>query len=392
MISIKAIKEKAEAQLSEVIQWRRFLHQHPEPAYQETVTANFITNRLDELQISYQSGIAKTGIVGLLKGKNPEKKCIALRADMDALSIIEQNETNYSSLNKGFMHACGHDVHMANLLGTAALLNTFKENWEGTVKLIFQPAEEIIPSGAAAMIAAGVLEHPRPDCIVGLHVTPELDCGTIGYKTGPFMAACDEIYIEVRSKGGHAAQLTNTQNPLFVAAKILTAFEPISNPEKPLILNFGKIIGMGATNIIPEKVNIEGTLRTLHETDRKQIHEYLEQKVQSVAAQSACEAALQILKGYPVLVNDNHLTLKVKQYAENYLGKEKVLEVPIRMGAEDFAYYSHHIPACFFRLGTGLAPSSRYGLHHSRFDIEEQSLLHSTGLCAWISTQCLAEA
>lgn len=389
MVSIELVKEKAEEQLEKIIQWRRFLHQHPEPAYQEQATSAFVIEQLKKMDISYQSGIAQTGIVALIKGKNPDKKCIALRADMDALPIEEQNTCSYASQKKGYMHACGHDVHTASLLGAASLLQKFREEWEGTIKLIFQPAEEVIPSGAAAMIQEGALENPRPSCIFGMHVTPELDCGTIGYKPGAFMAACDEIYIEIQAQGGHAAKVPNHENPLFTAAKILTAFENKSDASLPLILNFGKIEGLGKTNIIPNKVKIEGTLRTFDEQLRMQMHHDMEEQIKIINARAKCVASLTILKGYPVLINDEKLTLHVKNCAENYLGVAHTKEVAQRMGAEDFAYYSKIIPSCFLRLGTGSAPETRFELHHPRFDIDEKALLHASGLFAWIAMEWL---
>lgn len=380
------IQQLAKDFFQEVVNIRRTIHANPELAYEEFETATLIARELDQLQIPYQKNIAGTGIVAILQCQNPYKKCVALRADMDALPIEEANEVAYKSQHKGKMHACGHDVHTANLLGVIKILHALQHEIEGTYKFIFQPSEEKMPSGATAMIAAGALQNPTPDCILALHVSPEIEVGNIGFRSGAFMASADEIYITVRGKGGHAARPQEIINPLFTAAKILSAFENITDLSKPLILSFGKIEGKGATNIVPDTVSIEGTLRCFDETIRNETQQWVQATAQQIAIDNHCTIEVNIIKGYPVLINNELITAQVKKYTAEYIGLDHVLNLPIRMGAEDFAFYTHHIPACFYRIGVGNAAKGiTSGIHTSTFNIDEQALEISIGNMAWVS-------
>lgn len=385
------VKEKAALYKEEIISIRRQLHQHPELSFEEYNTSKLVGTKLAEYGIEYQKGIVKTGIVGLIKGKNPTSKTIALRADLDALPIIEENELPYKSLNHGIMHACGHDVHTSSLLGVAKILNELKNEFEGTVKLIFQPGEEKLPGGASAMITEGVLENPKVNTIIGQHVYPQLAAGKVGFKSGMYMASTDELYVTVYGKGGHAALTNEYNNPLLIAAAILLelnkAFmEGAANEKLPTVLAFGKIIGNGATNIIPNEVKIEGTFRTMNEVWRAEAHLKMKKIAEDVALKMGGRCDFNIVKGYPFLVNDETTTTKAKLAAIDYLGKENVIDLDIRMTAEDFAFYSQVVPACFYRLGIkNDAKNINSGLHTATFNIDESALETSIGLMAWIA-------
>jgi amidohydrolase len=390
-MSIKQkIQTLAQSYFNEIVEIRRTIHCNPELAYEEFETAELVCNKLSEYNIPFEKNIAKTGVVGILKGKNPDKKCIALRADMDALPILETNEVSYKSKNEGKMHACGHDVHTANLLGVAKILSELRDEFEGTVKFIFQPSEEKIPSGANAMIEAGVLKNPKPEVLLGIHVTPEVEVGTIGFKSGVFMASCDEIYITVHGKGGHAANPKAFINPIFTASKILLAFENITDLDKPIVLSFGKVEAKGATNIVPDKVSLAGTLRCFDENLRSKMQKFVAETAEKIATENNCKADVNVLVGYPVLINNEEVTEQTKKITTEYLGAEKVLDMPVRMGSEDFSYYTHHVPSCFYRLGVGNAEKNiTSGLHTSTFNIDEKALEISMGNMAFIAVRLL---
>jgi amidohydrolase len=372
----------------QVVAIRREIHAYPELSKHETRTAAFVASELQKLNIPIQTHIAGTGVVGLLRGRNPEKRCIALRADMDALPIQEQNNVPYKSKNDGVMHACGHDVHTSNLLGAAMILSELRDEWEGTVKLIFQPSEEKVPSGAEAMIEAGVLENPKVSAIYGLHVHTELEAGQVGFHAGHFMASSDEIYLTVHGKGGHAAQPANFISPLLISADILLALKPLTDMKVPTVLSFGRIMADGATNVIPERAELAGTLRCFDEKMRAHQHERLNAICTEVAAKHGGHCEVNILRGYPVLMNDKALTDRALAAATDYLGTEAVHELPTRMGSEDFAFYTQHVPACFYRIG--VADASRgitSPIHTPTFDVDEKALLTSIGLMSWLAVQ-----
>lgn len=398
MILINTIKKLANTHFKDVVGFRRHIHQHPELSFQEFNTSEFVCSVLDKHKINYTKGIVKTGIIAIIEGKNPAKKTLLLRADLDALPIEEKNFVDYVSQNIGVMHACGHDAHTASVLGTAIILNQLKDEFEGTVKIMFQPGEEVLPGGSSLMIKEGVLQNPKVDIAIAQHVFPSMDVGKVGFRSGMYMASTDEIHITITGKGGHAAMAGEYNNPLVVAAHIITEIEkqfPFSIDEEgvarntenniPTVIAFGKIEGKGATNVIPESVYLAGTFRTMDEAWRKTVKEKIKQIINSVAKSYKVNADINIMDGYPFLINDPIVTQQCKQAAIEYLGKENVEDLPLRMTAEDFAYITQQVPSCFYRLGTGnKAKGITSGVHTSTFDIDEQALELSTGLMAWI--------
>ncbi len=378
----------------EVISFRRHLHANPELSYHEFATAKFIASTLKGFGLQPQEGIAQTGVVVLIAGKNPTKKVVALRADIDALPIVETNQVSYQSNNKGVMHACGHDVHTASLLGTAKILNETKSDWEGTVKLIFQPGEEKNPGGASIMIKEGVLQNPTPSSIIGQHVFPLLPVGKIGFREGKYMASSDEIYLKVIGKGGHGAAPELTIDPVVIASHIIIALQQVisrnASPKQPTVLTFGKITAMGATNIIPDEVNIAGTFRALDETWRAEGLKKIKKMAESIAEGMGGKCEVDIHHGYPYLENNPALTKSIKQAAEEYVGKENVVDIDLTLGSEDFAYYSQVIPASFYRLGTrNEAKGITSYVHTPTFDIDEDALKIGPGLMAWMAIKQL---
>ena len=393
-------KEKIQALAEEiykpVLDMRHHIHANPELSFEEEKTAAFVKERLEELDIKTESNIAGHGLVGYIEGKKSgSSKVLALRADMDALPIIEANDVPYKSNNEGVMHACGHDVHTSSLLGTARILSQVRNEFSGTIKLLFQPAEERLPGGASLMIKEGVLENPKVDAILGQHVQPFLDCGKIGIRSGMYMASADEIYMRVKGKGGHGAQPQNFIDPVVMASQILVTLQQVvsrSDPRVPSILSFGKVIANGATNIIPDEVYIEGTFRTMNEEWRAEAHHRIESIVHSTAKGLGGSVELEIRKGYPVLFNDEALAAKTRASISEYMGEENVVDIDMWMAAEDFAWYTQEIPGCFYRLGTrNEARGIIHGVHTPRFDIDEDALRISTGLMAWLAVQELAK-
>ena len=377
------VRSLAKQFFNEIVDIRRHIHQNPELSFEEYETSKYIQSKLTEWGIEFETGYVKTGIVAYVKGNNPSSKIIALRADMDALPILEENDVNYASQNKGVMHACGHDVHSASLLGTIKILNELKDSFEGTVKCIFQPGEEKLPGGASLMIAEGVLENPRPEKILGQHVYPDLEAGKVGYRKGMYMASCDEIHFTVKGKGGHAALPHKLKDPVLATAQIIVALQQVvsrgSKPNVPSVLSIGKVIANGATNIIPNEVNVEGTFRTMDEVWRAKAHQLIEEIIHNTAMANGVEVDLNLEKGYPFLVNDEATTENAILVAQDYLGKENVIDLDLRMTGEDFAYYSQQIPACFYRLGT----SESSGLHTPNFNVDEKAIEVGVGLMAF---------
>lgn len=383
------IQQAATRYLAEIIDIRRHLHAHPELSFEEYKTAEFIASKLKNWNISYTAGIVKTGIVALIEGQNPSKKVIALRADLDALPITEINTCSYRSQNDGVMHACGHDVHSASLLGAAKILNELKGEFEGTIKLLFQPGEEKLPGGASLMIKEGVLENPHAQHIFGQHVFPTMEVGKVGFRNGMYMASTDEIYITVKGKGGHAAMPADYKSPLLIASRILLELNKtfmLEEQPAPTVLAFGKIVGNGATNVIPDEVYIEGTFRTMNEDWRRDAKVKMKTLAEEIAKEMGGSCDYIIENGYPFLVNDVETTTRARAAAEAYLGKENVEELPLRMTAEDFAFFSQKIPACFYRLGTAnKAKGITSGVHTATFDIDEKALEIGAGLMAWLA-------
>jgi amidohydrolase len=400
MRTVETIKQAAETIFSEVQNIRRHIHQNPELSFQEHQTSQFIQSVLKKHNIAFTAGVVNTGIVALIKGKNPDKKTILLRADMDALPIEEKNKVHYASANKGVMHACGHDVHTACALGAAIILDQLKNEFEGSIKIIFQPGEEVLPGGASLMLKEGILENPKVQTAMAQHVFPSMETGKVGFRPGMYMASTDELYITVNGKGGHAAMPQDYVNPLIIASEILLAIHNQfmkpgalngTNGESiPTVVAFGNIEGKGATNVIPEKVEIAGTFRTMNEDWRNEVHDRLREIVRKVSTPYGIESKIVIEKGYPFLVNDEALTKNCMSWAKEFLGDENVEELPLRMTAEDFAFISQQVPSCFYRLGTGnKALGITSGVHTPTFDIDEKALQVGVGLMAYLAVKQL---
>lgn len=384
----KTIKELASKYLPEIIQIRRYLHQYPELSFNEYESSKYITSILDKWNIEYSKGYAETGILALLKGKNPESKVIALRADFDALPIKEENQVSYRSKNEGVMHACGHDAHTSSLLGTLKILNEIRNNWDGTIKFIFQPAEERIPGGAKQMIKEGILESPKVDRMFGQHVFPDLESGKVGFCSGKYMASTDELYLDVKGIGGHAALPEKNKNPIIISAKLIRELYHHFDQEKdrPCVFSIGFLSGKGSTNVVPDNVRMMGTFRCMDEEFRYLSHKKILSITNNIARDNNIEINVEILKGYPFLENDKNVTEKAILNAKEFLSSKQVVDLPIRMTAEDFAYYTKKIPCCFYRLGTAnKAKGITHGLHTSKFDIDEDSLELGMGLMSWIA-------
>lgn len=393
---LESIKRLATEYAESVVASRRHLHANPELSYQEFNTAKFVVDKLKSFGLKPIEGIAKTGVVVVIEGRNPSKKVVALRADMDALPIQELNQVSYKSKVEGVMHACGHDVHTSSLLGTAQILNEIRTEFEGSVKLIFQPGEEKHPGGASIMIAEGVLQNPEPASIIGQHVMPLIPVGKIGFREGKYMASSDEIYIRVIGKGGHGAAPELTIDPVVIAAHIIIALQQVvsrnASPKEPTVLTFGKIIADGATNIIPDEVKIAGTFRSLNEVWRQAGLKKIKKMAESIAEGMGGKCEVTISNGYPYLENNPELTRRIKAAAELYMGKENVVDIDLTLGSEDFAYYSQKIPASFYRLGTrNEAKGITSYVHTPTFDIDEDALKIGPGLMAWMAIQELAD-
>lgn len=388
---LERIKSLSLANAQETVKNRHHLHQHPELSYQEKETQAYVEAQLLSMGIS-SNRIADTGLIALIEGKNPSKKVVALRADMDALPIFEANQVPYKSQNEGVMHACGHDVHTSSLLGTAKILQEIKGEFEGTVKLLFQPAEEKAPGGASFMIQDGALQNPIPSGILGQHVAPNIPVGKIGFREGMYMASADELYLTVKGKGGHGAMPDICVDPILIASHIIVAMQQIisrnKNPRLPSVLTFGKIEGLGATNIIPDEVRIQGTFRAMDEVWRAEGLAKMKKLAEGMAEAMGGTCEFEVLKGYPFLQNNPALTRRMKEAAIEYMGAEHVIDLDIWMAAEDFAWYTHHVDACFYRLGTrNEARGIISGVHTPTFDIDEQALEIGPGLMAWLAIQ-----
>lgn len=374
----------------EIVGLRRTLHANPELAFEEYETSALVQRELEGMGIRFDTGVAKTGVVGYIEGSKGPGKVIALRGDMDALPIVEANEVEYASKNPGKMHACGHDVHTSSLLGAAKLLQEHRDQFSGTIKLIFQPSEEKLPGGASVMIKEGVLDAPKVESIIGQHVMPFIDTGKIGLRSGMYMASADEIYLTIKGKGGHGAQPQSCIDPVVITAQVITALQTVvsrmADPRLPSVLSFGKIVANGATNVIPNQVCLEGTYRTMNEPQRKKAHRMIEDIILSTARAMGGDADVNIVKGYPVLHNDEALASRTREWVTDYIGPENVVDLDIWLAAEDFAWYTQEIPGCFYRLGTrNEARGIVHGVHTPLFDIDEEALALSTGLMAWLA-------
>ncbi|MBK9103117.1 MAG: amidohydrolase [Saprospiraceae bacterium] len=387
---IPIIKASAKGLLDSIVNIRRDLHQHPELSFNEKRTSEIIKSYLAKHGIQYTEGWAGYGVVATIRG-NKDGPLVMLRADMDALPILEENDVPYRSLEEGIMHACGHDVHTSSLLGTAVILNELKAHIHGEIRLIFQPGEEKLPGGASIMIDEGLFTVGKPDRIIAQHVHPPLKAGHVGFRSGLYMASADEIYITIKGKGGHAATPHLCIDPIVIAARVVTALQEMisrtKDPMSPGVLTVGRIFSDGgATNVIPDTVHMEGTLRAMDEHWRSDTHQRIKTLVDHICIASGATNETKIVTGYPSLVNDDKVTSMCREAAVQYLGEDKVHELPLRMTSEDFAFYTRLAPASFYRLGTGWEdPERNFPVHSNRFDINEEALETGMGLMAFIA-------
>jgi amidohydrolase len=382
MNHIEAIIRSKSAEIFEKVKAiREHIHQYPELSYQEFETMKYVSSKLTELGIEHKTEVGKTGIVAVIRNENhpADMPCIGLRADLDALPIQEENNVSYKSKVDGVMHACGHDVHTAILLGTAEILNSLKSDLPQPVKLIFQPGEEKNPGGATLMIADGVLKNPEVKEMYALHVFPDMPVGKVGFKEGIYMASCDEIYVTINGKGGHGATPHECIDPIAIGAEIVLNLQTIvsrkCDPKIPCVLTFGHFEGLGATNVIPSTVKLKGTFRTMNEDWRKKALVLIEKQIKGIAEANGATADVEISCGYPYLENNPEVTSKLRSKAQQFLGDDLVEELPIRLTSEDFSYYSQEVPVCFFRLGVrNEANGITFGVHHPQFDIDADAL------------------
>ena len=377
----KIINQRSEELFEKVQSYREYIHANPELSYEEEETMKYVSSILDKIGIEHETGIGNTGIIAMIRGNqhSNETPCIGLRADLDALPIHEENEVSYKSSVDGVMHACGHDVHTSVLLGAAEILFELKNELPHPVKLIFQPGEEKNPGGATYMIEDGVMENPKIEKMFALHVFPDMEVGKVGFKEGLYMASCDEIYITINGKGGHGATPHRCIDPILIGANILSNMQQIvtrrCDPKIPCVLSFGHFEALGATNVIPSTAHLKGTFRTMNEEWRKEGLELVVNTANKIAEASGGTVDVEISKGYPYLENDPKTTRSMKTIAIENLGNDSVEDLPIRLTAEDFSFYSQKVPVCFFRLGVrNQSKGIVYGVHHPKFNIDTDAL------------------
>lgn len=392
------IIQKSSSIKDEVIRLRRHFHRHPELSYREEKTARFIEDYLKEHGISFRKDIAGNGIIGRIDGRNKAGRVIAVRAEMDALPITELNRSGFASIDPGIMHACGHDAHMAMLLGCARIMKEISDRYDGTVLLIFQPGEEKSPGGALLMIRSGELNGPRPDIFLAQHVLPELETGRIGYKHGNYMASCDEVYVTVRGKGGHAALPGLTTDQIYIASKLVIRLkegisERVAEYNVPTVFGIGLISGEGATNIIPGKVEIAGTFRTFDEKWRLEAQKYIMSVSEATAKEYGVTIDVRIAEGYPVLQNDTRLSETAVRLSRELLGEEKVeIITENRMSSDDFSFYSALAPSLYYRVGIKRKGAEVKKLHTPEFDIDEDCLETGVTNMSWLILNLLSDS
>ena len=385
----QAILEAANRISGEVIELRRHFHKHPELSFQEFETSKFVQEWLTKKGFQFKCDYVNTGIVAEIKGVQSSDTVFCIRGDMDALPIQEENLVSYVSQNAGVMHACGHDVHTSCIMGTMLVLDRLKDHFSGTARFIFQPGEEVLPGGAKLMIEEGALGSTMPSGIIGQHVFPDLEAGKVGFRSGAYMASADELHITIKGKGGHAALPEKLVDPILISSHVIVALQQVvsrrNNPKLPSVLSIGRIEALGATNVIPDTVSLKGTFRTFDETWRFQAHEHIKKLINGIAESMGGSADVDIQVGYPSVFNQPELTERSKNIAINLFGTERVVDLEMRMTAEDFSWYTHHMPGCFYRLGTAFHDKPTSGLHTSTFDVDEQALEMGVALLSAIA-------
>lgn len=385
---INIIKEKVTRYHNDTVAHYKHLHQYPELSFQEENTAAYVELQLKELGVDYRKNIGGFGLLAWIKGDNESSRTVALRADMDALPIVEQNDISFISKNEGVMHACGHDTHTASLLGVLKIINELKSNFGGTVLFIFQPGEEKHPGGANLMLKDGLFDDHRPDIIIGQHAYVDYSVGEVGFGDGVIMASADEVHMKIIGKGGHGAIPHEVNDTVLAASQVLVSMQQVvsrrSNPFKPCVLSFGKFIADGATNIIPNVVTLAGTLRCMDEGERYKIKPIIRDIAIHTAKAYGCECEIEVYDGYPCVYNDEAVTGMMKAFATEYLGAEKVKGLPKRMTAEDFGFFSQQYPCTFYRFGIQGKKTST-GLHTPTFLIDEDALKTSVGAMAYLA-------
>ncbi len=379
---LNRVKVLSQKYFSDAVIFRRQLHRFPELSFQEKHTAFLIMKELDKLSVPYKKNIGGNGIVATLEGKNPNKKIIAFRADFDALPIVEETDLEFSSDNKGVMHACGHDIHTASLLSVLKVLKDLKEEWEGTIHFIFQHAEELLPGGAIQMLEANLFGDLQPEFVVAQHVDPDIQTGFFGFKEGRYMASNDEVYLTVEGKGGHGAMPHKINDTVLAASQIIVNLQQVASrlvpSETPMVLSFGRMMAEGATNVIPEKVEIAGTFRMFDEELRQEVHKHIVRIAESTAVAFGTKCNVDIRKGYPVVDNNKELTLLAKELAKESFGEDKIIELDYRMTSEDFGFFSQKYKSLFYRLGVGYKDKlMNFPLHSSKFNPDEKALKYA---------------
>lgn len=391
---IDKIKQLASANASTVIEWRRWMHRHPELSQQEFGTMEFVAERLRQMGLEPKTGLGKTGVMAMIRGGiDPDGYCVAMRADYDALPLTEATGLPFASENPGVMHACGHDMHTCSLLGAAQILCSIREELHGSVMLIFEPSEEMYPGGARMMMNDGLFDEVMPDEIYAFHCLPEMECGRIGMKKGRYMASTDELYWTIKGRGGHGATPHLSVDPILIASHIVVALQQLVSrnaaPMMPTVLSFGKFIGEGRTNIIPDEVKMEGIIRTFDPEWRLECHEKIRKMSCGIAESMGGECDLFIDYGYLPVINNDVCTQKVHDNGVEYLGAENVEWLDLRMTAEDFSFFADKIPACYFRVGIHEPDTPFCNLHRPNLMVDERSLELASGFEAYNAYQAL---
>jgi len=379
-----------------VVECYHHLHAHPELSFHEFETAHFIESELSKMGIPYRAGIGGTGILGKIEGRNPLKMVIALRADIDALPVCEEVEIPWKSTNENVMHACGHDAHTVSLLGAAQILKELRNDFEGTILLVFQPGEEKAPGGARLMLEDGVFDELEPELILGQHVSVDYPTGTMGFLSGMIMASADEIHVKIHGKGGHGALPHLCNDTVLAAAQTLVALQQVRSrlchPLTPMVLTFGRFVALGAQNIIPNEVQLSGTFRTSDEKWRAEAKEHIRHIITETAAAYGCTAEIDIPDGYPCVVNNETITNKARTFASEWVGEPNIRTLEVRMTSEDFGFFTQKYPCTFYRFGVkGEVNANTGGLHSSTFQIDEKALETGMGGMAWLAWKFMTE-